>query len=106
MQACLSRRPGWHLVRVDVFPGGLLLAFPRHAAIANSSPLTRQERSLGRCRRRAESDPTQTCRDRYSISSSVHYCTLSSSVRFWLLNENAVACTSCVEHGKCNAFSA
>src|SRR6266568_2418828 len=37
-----------------------LIALPRHAMIANSGRLTRQERSLGRCRRRAESDPERT----------------------------------------------
>src|SRR5436305_11651003 len=33
------------------------LALPRHAVIANSGQLTSQERSLGRCRRGAETDP-------------------------------------------------
>ena len=33
------------------------MARPRHAVIANSGQLTRQERSLDRWRRRAESDP-------------------------------------------------
>jgi hypothetical protein len=33
------------------------VALPRHAVVANSGQLTRQERSLGRRRRRAESDP-------------------------------------------------
>src|SRR5439155_18264228 len=33
------------------------LALPRHTVIANPGQLTRQERSLGRRHRRAESDP-------------------------------------------------
>ena len=35
-------------------------ALPRHAVIANSGQLTRQERSRGRCRRKVESDPSRT----------------------------------------------